>query len=83
VKDQESLVAELTGIERALGSRSPLDFYPRLAVGQRCRIIAGPLMGLEGVVVDRDRLCKVVLQIGILGQGAMLEVNADLLEVMD
>ena len=83
VHDQEDLRAELTAIEKALTGKAQLDPYPTLAVGRRCRIRAGAFQGLEGVVVRRDKLTRIVLQVSILGQGVAMEIDADLLELLD
>ena len=83
VSDQKGLLAELTAIEKALAGKAQLDPYPSLAVGRRCRIRVGAFQGLEGVVVRRDKLTRIVLQVSILGQGAAMEIDADLLEVLD
>ena len=83
VVDQEELVEELEQIERALVSRAIIDNYPSLPVGGRCRIISGPMMGAEGVVIQRkDAKARMVLEITILGQGCVVEVDADLLEAI-
>ena len=83
VHDQEGLLAELAAIEKALAGKAQLDPYPSLAVGRRCRIRAGAFQGLEGIVVRRNKLTRIVLQVSILGQGAAMEIGADLLEVLD
>ncbi len=83
VHDQQDLCAELAAIEKALTGKAQLDPYPALAVGRRCRIKAGAFRGLEGVVVRRDKLTRIVLQVSILGQGAAMEIDADLLELLD
>ena len=80
IVDQETLIHELLMIESALNRQAELDPYPFAAVGQRCRIKAGPFMGLEGKVVDRSKMARLVLEVGILGQGAVIEIDADLLE---
>jgi len=80
VRDQEELVRELVAIETALAGKAELDPYPFAVVGQRCRITAGPFMGLEGIVIQRNCIARLVLQVSMLGQGAALEVDADLLE---
>jgi transcription antitermination factor NusG len=81
VVDQERLVKELKSIERALQANVGLDLFPQLARGQRCRVIGGSLKGLEGVVINQNKRARVVLEVGILGQGAMMEIDADLLEL--
>jgi len=80
VPDQEILLDELTCIERALASKAVLDPYPYAAVGKRCRIKSGPFRDLEGIVIQRSKATKIVLQVSILGQGASMEIEPELLE---
>ncbi len=82
VPNQPQLIAELTSIETALAANAELELYPSLAVGQRCRIIAGPFEGLEGIVVERRKRARFVLAVGVLGQGAVMEIDGDLLQQM-
>ncbi len=83
VFDQARLIRELTAIESALAGDAELEPYPGPAIGRRCRIVGGPFDGLEGVVVERARRARLVLQVGLLGQGAAMEIEADLLEPID
>ena len=80
VPDQAALVDQMTGIETALLTDMQLDPYPHLAVGRRCRINSGPFEGQTGIVLDRGRLPRIVLEISVLGVGAAMEIDADLLE---
>jgi transcription antitermination factor NusG len=83
VADQETLIQELLRIEKALLNKVVLDQYPRLPVGSRCRIISGPMMGIEGTIIERDNTkARMVLEVTILGQGVLIEIDADLLEPM-
>jgi len=83
IADQSAIVRELLSLEQAIRSKVPLDPYPFAAVGQCVRIAAGPLMGLEGIVVEREKTTKVILQVRVLGQGASVQVEADVLEPID
>ena len=80
VPDQQKLTCELVAIEKALLGKAQLDPYPFAAVGQRCRIRSGVFKGLEGVVIRRDKVACLVLEISMFGQGAAMEIGADLLE---
>ena len=83
VTDQNALVEELVSIEKALISKAIIDNYPQLPVGGHCRIISGPMMGIEGVVIKRENAkARMVLEVTILGQGALIEIDADLLEAI-
>jgi len=81
--DQRHLIAELCHLHRGLQGKADLDPYPHAAIGRRCRVRAGPFRGLEGVVVERSRRTLLVLQVGILGQGAAMEIDCDLVEPAD
>ena len=83
VVDQAGLVAELDALHRALEGRAPLEPYPHAAVGRRCRVTAGPFRGLEGTVVRWEGRTRIVLQVGILGRGASMEIHPDLLEASE
>ena len=83
IVDQRGLTAELSAVHRALAGKAVLEPYPTTAVGRRCRITAGPFEGLEGVVVQVNDAARLVLQVGILGQGASMEIEADLVEPLE
>ena len=54
--------------------------HPYLIVGQRVRIVAGPLAGLEGVLVRRKNSMRVVLSVQQIMQSFAVEVDADELQ---
>lgn len=84
VFDQKQLVQQLARVEKALISKAVIDHYPHLPVGSRCRITSGPMMGTEGVVIERkEGKARMVLEVTILGQGALIEIDADILERTD
>ena len=84
VFDQEGLITELRAIEKAVLNKIDLDMYPHLPIGSRSRVISGPMIGTEGVIIARkDEKARMVLEVTILGRGAVLEVDADLLEAIN
>ena len=83
VPDQPRLVDELSAVQRALAGSPELDLYPFAAVGRRCRVTAGPMMGTVGVVVQRTNRATLVLEVSILRQGAAMEVDLSLIEPVD
>ena len=80
VADGERLTRELVMIEAALLVEPRLNCYGVPAIGERCRIRSGPFAHLEGKVVERAKLARIVLEVSFLGQGAVIEIDADLLE---
>lgn len=83
VKDQEKLLKELIQFEQALRAGAPLTPYKFIKAGQRCRVIAGPLLGLEGIVIQIKNVARLLLQIDMLGQAASVEIDIDLIEPTD
>ncbi len=83
VHDQQKLVDELVQIAQALRSGAPLTPHKYLKAGQKCRVISGPLIGLEGIVVRTRGATRLVLQVDMLGQAASVEIDVDLIEVLD
>ena len=83
VIDQETLLDELVQIAQALRSGAPLTPHKYLKAGQKCRVITGPLIGMEGIVVRTKNAIRLVLQIDMLGQAASVEIDIDLIEVLD
>jgi transcriptional antiterminator RfaH len=81
VKDQERFINELVSVEKALFNNIIIDNYNSLPVGTYCRINSGPMMGIEGKVIERlDLKARMVLEVTLLGQGALIEIDSDLLE---
>jgi len=83
VIDQQKLLDELVQIAQALRSGAPLTPHKYLKAGQKCRVITGPLIGMEGIVVKTKNAIRLVLQIDMLGQAASVEIDIDLIEVLD
>jgi transcription antitermination factor NusG len=83
VSHRQQFVDELTALEKALDAGAPLQFYPFAAVGKRCRVVRGPLKGLEGVVAQASGMTHLVLQVSILGQAASLRTSVNMLEAAD
>ena len=83
VVDQQRLRADLLQIQRVVESDTPVDLYPRLRKGCRCRVITGSLMGIEGVVLRRRGPWRVYVGVEFVGQSAELEIDPSWLEVID
>ena len=83
VVEQEQLVSELAQIEQTLRAGAPLVPENYIEKGRKCRVMAGPLMGLTGIVIERRNAIRLVLQVDMLGQAASVEIDVDLLEVVE
>jgi transcription antitermination factor NusG len=83
VSDQDRLRADLAQIYRVVNSDEPVDLFPRLQKGSRCRIASGALAGIEGVVIRRKGPWKIFVGVEFLGQSAELEIDPSMLELLD
>jgi len=83
VSDQKTLIDELAQIQQALVAGAPLAPHKMIKVGQRCRIVAGPLCGLIGIVLRSGNSARLLLQVDILGQAAAVEIDIDMIEEIE
>jgi transcription antitermination factor NusG len=83
VADQQRFVGELEQIRRALHNGADLGPSRYLEVGRRVRVTAGPFRDIEGMIEDRARPDRLVLQIAALGRATSLEIDAGLLEPVE
>jgi len=83
VKNQAKLLGELVQIEHALRTGANLTPYKYIRAGQHCRVIAGPLADLQGIVVKTKNTTRLVLQIDMLGQATSVEIDTEMIEVLD
>ena len=65
---------EILAIKTSVGLRAA-EPYPYLAQGKRIRITAGPLKGLEGVVLRRKNKLRAVISIHSIMQSYSVELD--------
>jgi len=53
-----------------------------LQPGRRCRVIAGALRGVEGVVLTWSGRTRLYVGVSLIGQSATVEIDAALLEAV-
>ena len=83
VEDQQLFISELEPIEKALTCGLTLEPHNYIGQGQRCRVIAGALMGTEGIAAETKNGTRLILQVDILGKATCLEIDSDMLELID
>ncbi len=83
IADQRRFETELDNIRLALNQGAVLAPHPCLKTGDWVEVRSGPFKGLRGVVEDKLRANRLVLQVAALGQGASLEIDSALLEPVE
>ena len=70
---------EIEALRSCIGQRK-IEPHPYLVIGERVRIKAGPMTGMEGVLVRKKSNFRVVLALDVIMQCVAVEVDADDLE---
>jgi transcription antitermination factor NusG len=71
---------EIDAVRRAVESYLRVEPYPFLKCGDWVRVKSGPLLGLEGILVRKKNLFRLVLSVELLGRSAAVEVDVCMVE---
>jgi len=74
---------EIEAVRRVVGSGLHIEPHPFVKCGELVRVKAGPLVGLQGILVRKKSLYRLVLSVEMLGKSAAVEVDALLVEKLD
>jgi transcription antitermination factor NusG len=72
--------SEIESVRRAVEWGNRVEPHPFLRCGDRVRVICGPLQGLEGILVRKKNLYRLVLSVEILERSAAVEVDVSAVE---
>ena len=70
--------AEIHSIQTLVAAGVPHQPWPFLAAGDRVRIESGPLLGLEGILIDVKRSHRLVLSVTLLQRSVAVEIDSAL-----
>jgi transcription antitermination factor NusG len=71
---------EIDAVRRAVESGARVEPHPLLKCDDWVRVKCGPLAGIEGVLVRKKNLYRLVLSVEMLGKAVAVEVDAFLIE---
>jgi transcription antitermination factor NusG len=71
---------EIEAIKRAVGSCLKLEPHPFLRCGDRVRLTAGPLAGLDGLLLRKKGTYKMLVSVEMLQRSVAVEVDASMVE---
>jgi transcription antitermination factor NusG len=63
-------------VRRFLESSIAIDPYPYIQVGTRVEVIAGPLKGIQGILVEKRGRFRFVIQVDLIRQAVSVEIDA-------
>ena len=74
--------AEIDGVRRLIASRFRYDPHPFLEEGMEVEVVRGPLAGVRGKLLRKDRSTRLVLSVSLIRQAAVVEIHpADVVPV--
>jgi transcription antitermination factor NusG len=68
--------AEIEAIQKTLDGNLQVEPHPYLKCGERVRVIRGSLEGVEGILVRKKSICRLVLSVEMLAQSVAVEIDA-------
>lgn len=72
--------SEIEAVRKAIEFGNHVEPHPFLRTGDRVRVTYGPLEGLEGILVRKKNLYRLVLSVEILERSAAVEVDVSAVE---
>lgn len=73
---------QVEAVRRLVEKRVPMDPWPYLQRGKRVRVMCGPLIGMEGFIVERKKKCRLVVSVDLLGRSVATEIEAQSVEAI-
>lgn len=67
---------EIEAIRRTLEGSYRVEPHPFLKVGERVRVIRGSLEGVEGVLLRKKNMCRLVLSVAMVAQSIAVEIDS-------
>ena len=68
--------SEMFALQRLLEGDAPIEPHPFLKCGERVRVTRGPLAGIEGLLVRKKNIYRLVLSVDMVSQSVSVEVDA-------
>jgi transcription antitermination factor NusG len=67
---------EIEVIRKTIEGSYRVEPHPYLKVGERVRVIRGSLEGVEGVLLRKKNMCRLVLSVAMVAQSVAVEIDA-------
>ncbi len=66
---------EIAAIRRLMASVLPYDSHPYLHEGMQVEVVRGPLQGIRGILLRKERRHRLVLGVRLIQQAAAVEID--------
>jgi transcription antitermination factor NusG len=75
--------SEIGAIQSAVRSGLRVEPWPYLKVGQAVRLEDGPLAGLEGLLIEVRKQCRIVVSVVLLRRSTAVEIDRNWVRPLD
>ena len=82
VLDQRQLATDLSRVHQLIVAGSAISPEERLQPGAAVVIKSGPLAGLEGKVIRKDKNCRFFVEVKMLQRGVSVEIESSLIQAL-
>jgi transcription antitermination factor NusG len=66
---------EITAIQALMTSVLPYDSHPYLHEGMKVEVVRGPLQGVQGILLRKDKRHRLILGVRLIQQAAAVEID--------
>lgn len=73
---------QVEAVRSMIEKHVPVDPWPYMQEGKLVRVMAGPLIGMEGFIVQRQKRCKLVVSVDLLGRSVATEIDVESVELI-
>ena len=68
--------SELAAVRKMVASKSAVEPWPFLRIGQKVRVNRGPLAGIEGILLQVKSSYRLVVSVTLLGRSVASEIDS-------
>lgn len=68
---------EIDALRRLMTSVLPYDSHPYLHEGMRVEVVRGPLQGIHGILLRKEKRHRLVIGVHLIQQAAAVEIDAN------
>jgi transcription termination/antitermination protein NusG len=67
---------EISAVQRLVDSSLPFDPHPYLTEGMAVEVVHGPMSGVRGCLVRKEKCARLVISVNLIRQSASVEIDA-------
>ena len=74
---------EIEAIRKVVAGPQQVEPHAYLKDGDRVRVVGGPLAGIEGILIRKEKRARLIVSVDLLGRAAAVEIDGACVEPTD